>query len=382
MKTVYIAGTSKLSFLLQDLLDPQKVDFKGYVTIEKRGKKQSDGAQFVWGGYPMITMDEYQSIPSDYLIIGEAIDFDESDPKMISLAKSLSVVGMYLGAEYYIYRKKSLRDMKDKNICGIVTGMSYAQRGINTEQMSRKWALCAYPSQDLYYDFFTLADAVKRLEGKLKYVVMEIAPYSFRYDLSLSKRVCNKVYYYYREFGEVHNASLPQEELELLERCDRVLDELCYPNWRDIIFDFISETTFQHSERMYNFNNLTKEQQQESLEVMKNVSNKPYSDTIAENKMVFDMYLKLCSRHNIKVTVFIPPFSDFFRKHFPIEYVEETRNIVHEYRGKYVFEILDLYDSPDFVEDKYYMDEAHMNIYGAAKLTEVLDGFLKNKIYD
>lgn len=381
-KTVYIAGTSKISFLTQDLLDPEKTEFKGYVMLEKREEDQSEAWQFIWGGYPLLTIEQYQKTQADYLIIGEINDFGKDDPKVVPMGRSLSIVGMYLGAEYYIYRKKSLRDMKNENICGIVTGMSYMQRGINTEQMSRKWALCAYPSQDLYYDFFTLADAIKRLGGKLKYVVMGIAPYSFRYDLSLSKGVQEKVYLYYREFGELHNAIPSPEELELFVRCDKVLDELLCSNWRDIIFDFISESTFQHSNRIYHFKALNDKQQQESLEVMKKTGNKPYPDTVAENKMVFDMYMKLCSRHNIKTTVLLPPFSEFFREHFPDEYVEETRNIIRDYQGKYNFEILDLYDSPDFAKDMYYMDEAHMNIYGAEKLTKILDDFLKEKVYD
>lgn len=379
-KTVYIAGTNKLAFLFQDLLNPQKAEFGGYVTFH-----HDEEGQFVWGGYPLIPIEQYESLNADYLVICDEADFDKidrADRKIVSPRYSLSVIGMYLGEEYYIYRKKAIRDMKDENICGIITGMSYTQRGINAERMSKKWCMCAYPSQDLYYDFFALADAIRKSGDRLKYAVMGISPYSFRYDLSLSKGVQEKVYFYYREFGEFHNAIPIQEDLELMVRYDNVLDELCYPNWRDIYFDFIAEHSFKRSEQIFDFTGLDEKQQEKSLEEMKKISNKPYTDTIAENRMVFDMYMKLCKKHNIKVTVLIPPCSVFFRDHFPNEYVEETRDIISEFRGKYDMEILDLYDACEFADDRYYMDEAHMNKWGAEKLTQTLDEFLIDRVYN
>ena len=379
-KIVYIAGTNKLSFLFQALLDPQKTEFGGYVTFDPSEKEQ-----FVWGGYPLIPIEQFENLKSDYLIVCNEEDFDRIDRNDVGKVTprfSLSVVGMYLGEEYYIYRKKAIQDLNNGNTCGVITGMSYTQRGINAEQMSKKWCLSAYPSQDLYYDFFALADAIKRSGDRIKYAVMGLAPYSFRYDLSLSKGVQEKVYFYYREFGEFHNAVPIQEDLELMIRYDKILDDLCYPNWRDVYFDFITEHPFKRSEHVFDFQGLDEKQQQKSLEEMKKISNKPYSETIAENKMVFDMYLKLCKKHNIKVTVLLPPCSGFFREHFPQDYVDETRSIIQEYSGKYDIEILDLYDSPEFAEDKYYMDEAHMNKWGAEKLTKVLDEFLINRVYD
>ena len=47
-------------------------------------------------------------------------------------------------------------------------------------------------------------------------------------------------------------------------------------------------------------------------EMVDDYANKLYIGlTDAENKMVFDMFLKLCARHGIRVTILIPPFSEF-----------------------------------------------------------------------
>ena len=63
-KIVYIAGTNKLSFLFQALLDPQKTEFGGYVTFDPSEKEQ-----FVWGGYPLIPIEQFENLKSDYLIV-------------------------------------------------------------------------------------------------------------------------------------------------------------------------------------------------------------------------------------------------------------------------------------------------------------------------
>lgn len=377
MRKIYIAGTDKLSLLIQDLVDLKKIDFKGFVSFDK-----TEQNKFIRGGYPVLTIEQLDKKGYDYLIVCDKIDYDKEDPKIVSVWDSLSIVSMQLNPEFFIYRQKALRDMADENACGIVTGISCIRCAVNTELMSRKWAMCACSSQDLYYDFFAVADAIKRMGAGLKYVVMGIVPYSFRYDASLSTENYRKCLAYYREFGELHNLAALKPGLEYMERTDQILDELCRQDWRNLCFDFLCDGLFKSSDQEFYFEQCSPEQQQKSLEKMQRLGNKPYPATVAENTMVFDMYLKLCTRHNIKVTVLIPHFSEFFREHFPAEYVEETRSIIQEYCGKYDFAVMDLYDSPDFADDKYYADEDHMNVYGAAKLTERLDAFLEARIYE
>lgn len=377
MKKVYIAGFGQLSFLIQDLLELEKIDFKGYVSLEK-----IPDYQLIRGGYPLLSTEQLEEKEYDYLILCDKTSWNKDNARMISLWDSLSIISMQLNPEFFIYRQKALRDMMNENACGCVTGISCIRCAVNIELMNKKWSMCACSSQDLYYDFFAVADAIKRMGTKLKYVVMGIVPYSFRYDASLSTENYRKCLAYYREFGELHNLKALKSGLENMEKVDRILDELCRSDWRDICFDFLCDGIFKSADQEYFFEKLSPEQQQKSLEKMQRLGNKPYPDTVEENKMVFDMYLKLCARHNIKVTVLIPPFSEFFREHFPDEYVKETRSIIQEYCGKYDFEVLDLYDSPDFLNNSLYADEDHLNVFGATKLTKKLDEFLAERVYD
>lgn len=375
-KVVYILGVNRTGFILQDLLDDDKAIFKGYVSLNK-----VSGNQAVRGGYPLISMDKLQEEQYDYLLICDYVDYDKADSRNISVLNCLSLISMQLSSEFYAIRKKAVCDMNDENVCGIVTGMSYLQRGLIPELLHRKFCMCACPCQDLYYDLYTLADAAERMGKRLQYSVMGVSPYSFRYDLSLSKENSSRVIYYFREFGEVHHLVGAEESIEEMRRQDDALNEICYPIWQNILYDNFFDEPFARVENTFCFETGDEEQQMKSLEIMKKIGNKPYPETVRENILLFEMYLKLCAERSIKVLVLIPPFSKFFREHFPAEYVEEARTIIENYHEKYDLKVLDLYDSPEFMDDDYYADEDHLNVYGAEKLTEMLNSVLEDGFY-
>ncbi|MCR4895667.1 MAG: hypothetical protein K5891_02710 [Lachnospiraceae bacterium] len=376
-KSVYIAGTSKVAYFIQDLLNSENVIFLGYVSLNQELENQA-----VRGGYPLISMNRLKSEQYDYLLFSEDTEFDKSDDRNISLFNCMSFLSFFLSPEYYLLRKKALSDMNNEDACGIVTGMSYVQRGLIPEHLTKRLCMCAAPCQDLYYDFFSLADALRRMTQKLKYVVMGISPYSFRYDLSLSQENSARVLYYYREFGETHNFAVTEDGIALMERYDKVFDEICYPEWRNIVFDLFFEDSLERNDESFSYGSGDDIRQEESLEKMRKIGNKPYPETVAENEMIFGMFLELCARHGIKTVVLIPPFSRFFREHFPMEYVEEARAIIRSHHAKYEFEVLDMYDSPEFLDDKYFADEDHLNVFGADKLTARLDEFLSERYYE
>ncbi len=77
MIEVYIAGVCKLSLLLQELLDTDKVEIKGYVSFERE-----TAGQLVYGGYPLISIEQLQEKKFDYIIICGKNSFNKNDPRI------------------------------------------------------------------------------------------------------------------------------------------------------------------------------------------------------------------------------------------------------------------------------------------------------------
>ena len=375
METCYIGGTCKLAHVIHDLLCEERIIMKGYVVPGDLVQEQDSG-------YPCISIDELQTSQYDFCFFCENVgEYNVLDRRNIDVKKSLSVVSMYLQPEYYAHRKTALYYMRQGNIDGIITGISSVLRGINATFLPGKWLNCCGPGQDLYYDFLSLSDAITRTNGTIKYAVMGIAPYSFRYDLSLSKKNSLRTLAYYRQFGDLHNASYPEEELEYMKYLDSIMDKYCFANWRDICFDVIFDYSFRGKRDKFYYDTLSEEELQESVERVRRLADKPYLNTLEENKLIFEYYLKLCYRKNIKMIVLIPPFSDFFKKYFTEEYVLELRKIINQYKQEYPFEILDLYDDEAFNEAGLYEDQDHLNAYGAIELTNHLSSFLRERGY-
>lgn len=369
-KVFYIGGTNRLAQFAQDLLGTDKVNIKGYVSAKDVYEKER------FRGYPLISAEKLKHEEYDFFLICEEMEYDRSDKRNIALLECLSIMSMVISPEYYLLRKTMLREMK-MDTMGVNTGMSYVQRGLIYENISVPFCMCAAPTQDLFYDFYTLADASAKMAGRLKYVIMGLAPYSLRYDLSLSKANQNRSLYYFREFKEWHNLKMEQSETDRMTYYDEVMDEYATSLWRDICFDILTDDPYHRVKDVFVFDKCDERKKEESLRTVHDLANKPYEASLEENKVIFEMYLKLCKKMDIRLIVLLPPFSIFFREHFPKNYIEEMRSIVRGFQKDYNFVFADMYEDPDFAEDKCYADVDHLNAYGAELLTRKVDALVE-----
>ena len=86
------------------------------------------------------------------------------------------------------------------------TGLSYAEVGLDVTQFNRKLFNFARSSQDLYYNLQTAKFAISCAPcGKIRYALINLAPYSFHYDLSQSTNLQFLMLHYFLAFNDLHN---------------------------------------------------------------------------------------------------------------------------------------------------------------------------------
>lgn len=255
----------------------------------------------------------------------------------------------------------------------LVTGMSYTRNAIRDEYLDKKVVSVANSSQDLYFDFKYFKDAISR-SSKIKNVIIGLAPYSLRYDLSKT-RLDYRIFYYQELFDDSHNnpeyKACLHEHHEQIKRLKKIFGEGIF----DILFDTLADPlAIEGLERRTKIFVPAEITEPEVKEMVKKFD-KPYYETITENKKILREYFDLALAHGISIYVFVPPYSQWYKEHWKKDYLDEVLDYVNELGKEYDFDLIDLssFDLPDY----YFGDYAHLNNLGAITVATVLNQILK-----
>ena len=372
-KIFYIYGINTLAMFMRSLLNPEKAILGGYV-LKTPPTEINDTFRL----YPLISLQDLKSKHYDYMLICDRNYQASLTNKDIVLEQALSVCSMEMSSGLYLTREKLFNEIKDTSCRGIITGMSYTQRGILSDQLRHKILMASAPGQDLFYDFLTLTEVYQRMGEKLQFAISGLSPYSFRYDLSLSKENQNLSIAYFYYLKKWHHCSLSSEQIKQMLYYDEILKTYLFPNYLNILCDLVIPFPHRQNFDVFDIAACTPEKKREAIEGVKKLGNKPYPATLKENKAIFEEYCKFCKERNIVLVVLIPAFSSFFRSIFPREMIQEMLSIIYEAQEKFGFYLINLYDDADFNDHKHFADIDHLNIYGAELMTHKLDKFLDN----
>lgn len=262
------------------------------------------------------------------------------------------------------YNLNNLMSYEDIEV--LVTGISYAQKGINAQELKKNTYNLACSNQDLYYDYNLIKWLLENNYGKLnklKYTIIGLSYYSFQYDLSLSS-MKYKSLLYYEAIGIEHNF----KKLDVL-LSNRTIAE----NIAEEIFKFNSNGGIQ-IDWMTNKENLYSLDEHKGRIQAEIDCNKNYPKTVEENIKIFDKYLKLLEKHNIKPIVIVAPVSKYYSKYFSKRIKDEFMEIINERKER--FQFIDYFDSKLF-DDSDFFDVSHLNQHGATKFTRVLNDLIE-----
>ncbi len=277
-----------------------------------------------------------------------------------------------------MYLDIKLRQKMELGIEGVVTGLSYEQRGINFDKIRKNFACLATPGQDLFLDYHNFLWAYKETSFKrkveIKYCIVGMNFYKLWYDLSLSSNQDNMLCFYKRLKCAHHFHKMDLWLLKYEENL-KVCEEIMVENYMDIDYNsnFHPELYYKEVNKQYE---MSDEVYKRDGEEVKKVFHKPYPLTFEENVGILEMFLKFLYIHNIKTLVYIPPFPKIFNDFTPQNMKETTWEVLLKLKEKYEFHILDLSEDKAF-ENKHFADWSHLNINGANLATEILNNYME-----
>ena len=280
---------------------------------------------------------------------------------------------------------------------GIVLGISHTEVGIDVKELKGHWGNFAVSSQDLYSQYKTLAYCLENYPEKLrdlKYVIIDLYDYAyFNYDNSMSKTAMN--YLYYGGYNlEPHHFNSNKNVTATFEQVIEHINQQKYGGFTKEHVDIWTAmfSSVYELNDFADFNSAYRDlSPRKRLVTKQDVDSYPYAraslktirqNAITENTDAFEKMLKLLQDLNpdIKIyTVIVPKYIETEMLDAPKlskhkGYFDDT---VTQLQQKYGFTYLDFKEMSDIAMHKcYYYDAAHLNYFGALRLTRMLNDII------
>jgi hypothetical protein len=349
LKKVLIFGTGKTSYNVVNSLEDDII-IVAFIDNDKSKLGFKDS-------YPVISAGEIRKFEYDYIII--ASQYEE---EIFQQLKELNIderkiVRYYKWYDFHNnYVEKAISEYhSNSDYRGIVTGISYTRAAILENCMKYRFAIVAFPSQDIKHDYKMARYIIHDKDNnKIDYCIIGLSYYSFQYDL-LKSAMKNKACFY--EFMDIKQDGINYKfEVE------------------NIIFKKESSLYFAQEQE---FNKLEDNIKWEIGQKQAFIDcNKNYPKTVKENKKIFKEYLKLLNRNKIRTIVVVCPASKYYTKYFSEKIEDEFHEIIKEVRQEYNFQYIDYFRSKEF-DDSDFEDVSHLNIKGAERFTRTLNEIIK-----
>jgi len=271
---------------------------------------------------------------------------------------------------FEIYRAlASLHAINEKTRC-FVTGLSYAEVGIDADELPFPSVNLAVSSQDLFYDFEFAKHlfSVSEFASNMRYALICLAYYSFEYDASKSSSVGSRTLMYYPFLKTLHHFVVDSisEFNDFEEQAQKVFRE----NYMTVLYDILRERDESWWPRMVN-GKLNDRKIREAEEQAKRDSAKDYPITVKENVNILTEYVDFLQKRNVEPVLFVCPTLGCYRNFFSNRLKNEFLDITNRISGQYGIQLVDCFDSNLFGESDFY-DATHLNANGAKKFTKIL----------
>ncbi|MFC4403546.1 hypothetical protein [Gracilibacillus xinjiangensis] len=373
---VAIIGINKLTSGMDKIIDNQKAEIVNYIDITNK----HEGKELL--GRKIISLKDIDNISCDYLISV----LPQKD--IITQLVNSELVDSDFFFDYYYYQNLVMASPEffikysnfinnNKEYSGILTGLSYTQKGVKEEYLEGNFFNFANPAQDIFYDFemFKYAYSFKEIKDNIKYAIIGLSYYSFHYDLSKSKNK-HRTNYYYPIVRDFHNYGFINQ-VSQYHQTENSLNEIIFHS--DHLLRLFEPQKGEFEKQIEETNNLTYNcQNKNEEEILKDIQfirrdfNKNYPETVEENKLVLSNYLDFLQQKSIKPIIIICPVTKLYQSFAPSRFKEEFYEIMDELRKKYDFQLLDYFNSNAF-EDSDFYDPSHINNKGAKKLSLLLN---------
>ncbi|ENJ9652637.1 hypothetical protein AB2T14_000210 [Clostridium botulinum] len=374
---ILIYGVNDISLKLKELINYDNNDLIFYIS------NNSEHFYKYIDGIFILPLDEAIKYSYDYIIVGDT-DLNDlnralannkvSKEQIFNYMYYICNFGFYSSPEFFTQYNSFMKN--NKRYDGIITGMSYTQKGINAELLPGRFFNFACASQDLYYDYEMMKYSLsfEEVRKTIKYAIIGLCYYSFQYDLSkgVGKGRSN---YYYRITGKYHNYDLAQENKNFYKNFCEISKKIFKSNSSSILYEMEKKEYIRimrdSKNKKFDSSLLSNKEKYECIKEVKMKYNKNYPLTVRENEEIFKSYLDMLYANDIIPIVVVPPETEIYRDNISILIRNEFYEIIEEYQEKYSFQFLDYFYSNDFTNSDFY-DGSHLNNKGSEKWTKLL----------
>lgn len=239
------------------------------------------------------------------------------------------------------------------------TGISYTEVGLDLNYIPHlrgRGVNLSGSNQDLRQSYLTAKYVFEHVApGTIKFVLIGLAPYSFRYNNTESFSVCS------RNLRYMLGLNLPEETPH-----DFLLKNLV----NDTIKNFFMTITEQNADLNFDrLKNVTNAELPAKAVVtwedeLDNLTKKFRPETVEKNIQILKDYIKLCVDNGAKPIGIVFPFAPMMRKNYDAELLKNFRATIRQLEEASDFKCIDLFDI-GFDYDCFY-NMAHLNLKGSA----------------
>lgn len=314
-------------------------------------------------GIKIIAPEEIHLYQYDYIIVSQKDEKEIAKSTELLLKSGISRERIFPFYRYYTERiiegfeNKLSKFMLMNKAELVLTGLSYGEVGIDVQKLNQNSINFALSSQDLFYDYRIMKYLLnfENVRKNLRYAILNLAYYSFDYDLSLSPNERKRVHRYYSflETGHHYNDKFAIETLDSIYHKNRLGEK--YEELTNTKANIIVDASSADKGKKYALHHA-------------NMNNSAARD---ENISIFKSYMELLNEFSVKPIIVVCPVSEFYYKHYLKASKERFYKIINEIHKTYDFQFLDYFDSPLF-ELKDFWDDSHLNCQGRDKFTDIL----------
>ena len=352
-----VAGTNDLAHNITNLIDLGTSEVVAYLI----NPEISDDAK----AYPVVTYRELPNLEHDYVIVTDGGDQLPLGQPIIDLRTFIST---YYNFE--IYRAIAAIKTVDRSTRGFVTGLSYAEVGIDADELPFPLINLAVSSQDLFYDFQFAKYLFSTSEwaSNIRYALISLAYYSFHYDLSRSS-IGSRSLMYYPFVRTLHHFDAGRE-LDLLHEFEEKIEGVFRSDYLTELFHILKKRDESWWVRMVN-GRLNERKIKAAREQAQKDSRKNYPLTVKENIQILTDYIRLLKRYDVEPTLVVCPAQIYYNQFLSARIKNEFYQIAQQICTTHDVPLLDYFDSDLFRDEDFY-DPTHLNSQGAKKFTRML----------
>lgn len=276
---------------------------------------------------------------------------------------------------------------------GIIMGLSHTEVGVLSDRLHGEFCNLSVSSQDLFFQYKTLEYCINKYPeklSKLKYAIIETHDYNY-FNLDTSSAHAAFKYLAWGGYNkEPHNFDTnPKIGIsfdDALTNIYKVKGNNSLVNeieiWKKYfmnIYDYTEYLGFSGNYNIYERTGIVTKEQILNYLYDRSTVTKIFNKTIKENKEHFNSVIELlkCVNPNIKIySIVIPKYIETERRDIKelSKHISYFNEIIREAEKNYGITHLDFKKISNISEvEQYYYDAAHLNVFGAQVITDMLN---------